>query len=67
MVSYSDAGDTSKGDHTGYSATYSTGPLKVMYANEIQLIMQMRLQPQQTMTEHNMVFNTRVTSAVFGR
>jgi hypothetical protein len=34
MVSYADAGATSKGDHTGYSATYSTGPLKVMYAAE---------------------------------
>jgi len=34
MVSYSDAGDTSKGDHTGYSASYTSGPIKVMYANE---------------------------------
>ena len=34
MVSYSDAGDTSKGDHTSYSASYSNGPIKVMYANE---------------------------------
>jgi hypothetical protein len=34
MVSYADAGASSKGDHTGYSASYSNGPLKVMYAAE---------------------------------
>ena len=34
MASFSDAGDTSKGDHTGYSASYSSGPIKVMYAAE---------------------------------
>ena len=34
MVSYADAGDTSKGDQTSYSVSYSTGPVKVMYANE---------------------------------
>jgi len=34
MVNYGDAGDTSKGDHTGYSATYVNGPIKVMYGNE---------------------------------
>ena len=34
MVSYADAGSTSKGDHTGYSASYSSGPFKVMYAAE---------------------------------
>ena len=34
MVSYSDAGDTSKGDQTSYAATYSNGPIKVMYGNE---------------------------------
>ena len=34
MVSYADAGATSKADNTGYSASYSSGPLKVMYAAE---------------------------------
>ena len=34
MVSYADAGASSKGDHTGYSASYSNGPVKVMYAAE---------------------------------
>jgi len=34
MASYADAGDTSKGDHTSYSVTYKTGPLKVMYGSE---------------------------------
>ena len=34
MVSYADAGASSKGDHTGYSASYSNGPIKVMYAAE---------------------------------
>ena len=36
MMSYADAGATSKADHTGYSASYSTGPIKVMYAAEKQ-------------------------------
>ena len=34
MASYADAGATSKADSTGYSASYSSGPLKVMYAAE---------------------------------
>ena len=34
MVSYADEGASSKGDHTGYSASYSNGPIKVMYAAE---------------------------------
>jgi len=34
MASFADAGATSKADNTGYSATYSSGPLKVMYAAE---------------------------------
>jgi len=34
MVSFADAGKTSKGDHTSMAAVYNNGPIKVYYATE---------------------------------